>query len=102
MLPGFHHGFRPFGEALLSAAGADRDLQHLLVVLLRRIEVPDEAAVTLELAQIEVRRHVAAAVPAFVADAEKGNLIWGGMTVGGALFCQRSWLSRSQILQPFC
>src|SRR5215831_19343376 len=102
MLPGLHYCFCPFGEALLVAARADGDLEHLVVVLLRRIKVPDEAAVTLELAQIVVRRHVAATVPAFVADAKKGNLVRSGMTVGGAFLLQRSWLSRSQIFQPFC
>ena len=69
MLIGLHDGFRPFGPAGLAAAGADGDLQHLVLVLLCGIVVADEAAVDLHLAQIVVGRHVAAAVPAFIADA---------------------------------
>ena len=70
------------------------------LLLLRRIEVADEAAVDLQLAQVVVGRHVAAAVPALVADAEIGDLVGRGMTVGGALLRQRRRLRGRQVLQP--
>ena len=54
LLVGLHDRFRPFGPPGFSATGADGDLQHLLFVLLCRIEVADKAAVDLELAEIVV------------------------------------------------
>src|SRR5271157_100571 len=81
-----HDGVRPFGPPRLSSAGAHCYLQHLLFILLSGVEVPDEAAIDLELAQIVVRGHVAAAVPAFIANAQIGDFVGSGMTVGSALF----------------
>ena len=69
--------------------------------LLLGIEVPDEAAVDLELIQIVVGRHVAATVPAFVADAKKAHLIRSRMAVGGALLRQGRRLRGGQVFQPF-
>src|SRR5262249_16191461 len=95
-----HDGFGPHGEPRLAAARADGDLEHPLLVPLRRIEVPDEPAVNLKLAQIVVGRHVAAAVPAFVADAEVSDLVGSGMTIGGAFLGQSCGLRRGKVLQP--
>src|SRR5689334_22429183 len=89
ILISLHDGFSPLVEARLAAAWADGDLEHRLLVLLRRIEIPDEAAVELELREIVVRCHVAAAVPAFVADAEEGDTVRSGMAVGGAFLRKR-------------
>src|SRR5947207_7733656 len=52
-LVGLHDSLSPFTETRFIPARANRDLQHLLAsLLLRGIEVPDEVAVNLELAQI--------------------------------------------------
>src|SRR6516165_1410917 len=101
ILIGLHDGFRPIGPLAFAAARADRNLAHLLLVLLCRVEVPDEAAVDLELAEIVVERHIAAAAPTFVADTEIADPIGLSMTVSGAFLGQRRRLSRGQILQPF-
>lgn len=101
MLVGLHDGFGPFSPARFPSAGTHGDLQHVLIFLLLRVVVPDEAAVDLELAQIVVGRHVAAAIPAFVADAEEGDLIGSRMSVYGALFRQRGQLSGRQVFEPF-
>src|SRR4030095_13787824 len=69
-----HDGFGPLRPAGFAAAGSHSDLQHLLLVLLSWIEVADEAAVNLELAQIIIRGHVAAAVPPFGSYAKKLKL----------------------------
>ena len=45
-----HDGVGPLSPAGFTAARAHSDLEHLLLVLLSRIEVADEAAVNLELA----------------------------------------------------
>ena len=71
MLPGLHHGLGPIG---LGSAGADGDFQHPVGALLGRIVVLDEVAVDLELAEILVRAHVAAAAPTFVSDAKEADL----------------------------
>ncbi len=97
LLIGLHDGFGPIGPARPVAAWAHGDLQHLLLVLLRRIEVPDEAAVDLHLAHVVLGRHVAAAVPAFVADSEKSDFVRRWVTVGGAFFGQRR-----RLLRPSC
>ena len=98
MLPGLHHGLGPLS---LGKARADGDLEHLVLVLLGRIHVPDEVAVDLELAQIVVRRHVAAATPALVADPHHADLVRVGMTVGGALLLERRGSRGGHVLQPF-
>src|SRR5438309_610994 len=67
--------FRPLGPALFTAARPYGDLQHLSFPLLFRVEIPDEAAIHLELAEIVIGRHVAAAIPAFVTNAEIADLI---------------------------
>ena len=56
-----------------------------------------EPAVDLHLANVVVGRHISAAVPAFVADAEKGDFVWSWMPVGGALLRQRR-----RLLRPSC
>src|SRR6185369_8845275 len=83
------------------AAGTDGDLEHLVVALLCRVEVPDEATIDLKLARVVVGCHVTATVPAFVADAEVRDLIRSRMTIGGALFSQCGWLRRGQVFEPF-
>ena len=93
-----HDGVGPLGAGV---ARADRDLEHLPLAILRRIEVPDEAAVDLELAEIVVHGHVAAAGPAFVADAEIGDLVGSGMAIRRALLGQRGRLVGGQVFQPF-
>ena len=100
LLVSLHNRFGPFGPPRFGAARSDGDLQHLLLVLLGWIEVADEVAVDLELAQIIVRRHVAAAVPAFVADAEIADLIGSGMTIGGTFLGQGCRLRGGQVFQP--
>ena len=100
-LPRLHHRVGPLRPPRAIAAGPDGDLQHLVhVLLLRRIEVPDEAAVGGHLAHVVLRRHVAAAVPALVADAEIRHLIRRGMAVRRPLLRQRRRLSGGQVLQP--
>src|SRR5437763_1768191 len=66
-----------------------------------RMEIPDEAAIDLELAEIVIGRHVAAAIPAFVTNAEKADLIRKRMTVRSALLGEGSRLSGGHVLQPF-
>src|SRR5438105_15610866 len=65
------------------------------------MEIPDEAAIDLELAEIVIGRHVAAAIPAFVTNAEKADLIRKRMTVRSALRGEGSRLSGGHVLQPF-
>src|SRR5581483_6638653 len=60
-----------------------------------------EAAIDLELAQIIVGSHVAAAIPAFVADAQIADLEGSRMTIGAALLRQRRRLSGRNVFQPF-
>ena len=76
-------------------------LSILLRASLGRIVVPDEVAVDLELAQVVVRGHAAAAAPAFVSDAQETDLVGIGMSVGGTFFGQRRGLRGGHILQPF-
>src|SRR5271167_1325893 len=89
LLIGLHDDFGPIGPSRAVAARPHGDLQHLLLVLLRGIKVPYEAAVDLHLANVVVGRHVAATVPAFVTDAEQGDFVWSWMPVGGTFFYQR-------------
>ena len=100
LLIGLHDGFRPIGPSRAVAARTHGDLQHLLLVLLRGIEVPDEATVYLHLANVVVGRHVAAAIPAFVTDAEKGDFVGNWMPVGGTFFLQRRRCCGRHIFQP--
>ena len=93
--------FRPLGPALFTAARPYGDLQHLSFPLLFRVEIPDEAAIHLELAEIVIGRHVAAAIPAFVTNAEIADLIRSRMTVRSALLGEGSRLSGGHVLQPF-
>ena len=95
-----HDGFRPLSPSRAIAARTHGDLQHLLLVLLRGIEVPHEAAVDLHLAHVVVERHVAATVPAFVTDAEQCDFVWSGMPVGGTFFCQRRRCCGRHVFQP--
>ncbi len=65
------------------------------------IEVADEAAVDPQLTEVVLRRHVAAAVPVLVADAEIRDLVGRGVTVGGALLRERRRLrGRSRYSEP--
>ena len=100
LLIGLHDGFGPIGPSRAVAARTHGDLQHLLLVLLRGIEVPHEAAVDLHLAHVVVGRHVAATVPAFVTDAEQGDFIWSWMPVGGTFFYQRRRCCSRHVFQP--
>src|SRR5690242_971889 len=100
ILPCLHYGFGPFIEPRLAAPRPDGDLEHLLFFLLRRVEVADEAAIDLELACVVIGRHVAAAVPTLIADAEEGDLEGSRVAVGGALPGKRGRLRRGQVLQP--
>src|SRR5208337_135566 len=63
LLISLHDGFGPIGPSRSVTARAYGDFQHVLLILLRRIEVPDEVAVDLHLANVVVGRHVAATVP---------------------------------------
>src|ERR1044072_2698648 len=92
-LPRLHDRVGPLGPTCFTAAWANSNLHHLLVTLLRRIEVSDEATVDRELSQIVLGCHVAAPVPTLVADTKHGNLVRGGMTVGSTflLKCGREW-----------
>src|SRR5690606_8115870 len=73
--PGFHHCF---GIACVVAIGADCDPAHFLAGSfgLRRVVIAVEAPVTFHQVDIMFGRHVAAATPILVAQAEEGNLVW--------------------------
>src|SRR5215831_16863011 len=88
MLVRAHDCLSPFGPPRAITSRTNGDLQHLLFFLLRRVVVSDEAAVCLHLAQIVIRRHVTAAIPALVADPQIADLIRSGMAVSSALFRQ--------------
>src|SRR4029078_12880462 len=77
------------------------DLRLLLVWLLFGIEVTDKTTVNLHLAEIVVRCHVAAAIPAFVADTEVGDDVRIWMNVSSAFFRQRCSLRRGHVFEPF-
>ena len=101
VLIGLHDGLGPVGPAGFSSTRANGDLEHLLVFLLRWIKVADEVAVDLKLAHIVISCHVAATLPAFVANAQIGNFIRSGATIGSAFFGQGRLLRRGQVFQPF-
>src|ERR1019366_4130098 len=98
MLPGLHDGLGPLSPRFTRADG---NLEHLVCALLGRIVIPDEVAVDLELTQIVVRRHVAAAAPTFVAYTHEADLVRVRVTIGGTLFSQRRRLRGGHVLQPF-
>src|SRR4030095_6304624 len=102
ILPALHHRLGPFNKSWFVTTRTDGNLEHpLTVALLCGIKVPDKEAVDLELAQIIVSRHIAAAVPDLVADAEHRNFVRRRMTVGRPLFRERRCLRRREIFQPF-
>ena len=65
LLIGLHDGFSPIGPSGSVAARTHGDLQHLLLALLRGIEVPDEAAVNLHLAHDSSRASCCRRSPSF-------------------------------------
>ena len=99
-LPRLHDRLGPLREPRLAAARPDGDLEHPIGLLLRGVEVAREAAVDAQLAQVVLGRHVAAAVPVLVADAEEGDLVGRRAAVGGALLGERRRLRGGQVLQP--
>src|SRR5207249_869706 len=58
------------------------------------------AAVDLHLAHVVVGSHVAATVPAFVADAEQRDFVWRWMAVGGPFLYQRRGCGGRHVFQP--
>ena len=100
VLPRLHDGVGPLGPPRPAAARPHGDPQHLVLLLLRRIEVPDEAAVDLHLAEVVLGRHVAAAVPALVAEAQKRDLVRVLTAVGRALLAERRRRRGRHVLEP--
>ena len=100
-LPGLHDDLGPLGPAWPVAAGTHGDVQHPVgAVLLRRVEVPDEAAVDLELVQVVLGCHVSTAVPALVPDPEVGDPPGVRASVGRALLGQGGRLVGGHVLEP--
>src|SRR5215469_190427 len=99
MLVSLHHRFRPIHKTGFIASRTDCDLQHL-ILLLRWVVIADEAAVDLHLARIILRCHVAAAVPALVANTEHLDFVGIGVAVGAPFFGERCRLCGSHIFQP--
>src|SRR6476619_6882458 len=100
ILPALHDRLGPVSPSWSVAAGPYGDLEHLLFVVLCGIEVSNEAAVDLQLGEIILSCHVAAAVPAFIADPEQRNLVGLWMTVRRALVAQCRRLWRRHVLEP--
>ena len=100
LLVGFHDGFGPVGPALFAAARADGDLQHLVLLRLRRIVVANEVAEDLHPVEIVLGGHVAAAVPALIAEPEPGDFVRRRMPIRGALLLERGRLRGGHVLQP--
>src|SRR5687767_21062 len=98
--PAFHHGFGPIDKARFAAAGSNSDPPHSLIAGLCGIEVPDKTGIHLQLAQIEVRSHIAAAIPALVTDAKKRDLVWSRMPVGRALLYKIGLLLTRHVFDP--
>ncbi len=97
VLPGLHH---LFGPVFVTVAGADGDAQHVLVALLRRVEVLGVGGEFLELLDVMLDRHRAAAAVAFVADAEIGDLERGRVAVGGAFLRQGCRFVGGHVFEP--